>query len=139
MIHFPKFKKRRSNIMDWQNSSYLATCKNSEDQPFCPIFELGTIVKAAGCNYSEVAVQGAVINIDISWDCNLDWDFLGYCRPLYTFTRLDNPRAKISPGSNFRHADYFNQNRRTQVKAFGITFIVNVHGEAAKFGIVPTL
>ena len=58
---------------------------------------------------------------------------------MYTFTRLDNPKAKISPGSNFRHAEYFNSNRRNLVKAYGITFIVNVHGQAGQFGAWPTL
>ena len=86
-----------------------------------------------------MAVLGGVINIDIMWDCNLDLDFLSHCRPVYSFSRLDSPEAKISPGSNFRHADYFNQNRRTLIKAYGLTFIVNVHGSAGKFSIVPTL
>jgi len=97
------------------------------------------ILEAAGCNYSQVAVLGAVINIDISWNCDLDRDLYTHCRPIYNFNRLDNPEARISPGSNFRHADYFNQHRRSLTKAFGITFIINVHGEAGKFNIVPTL
>ena len=139
MISFPYFGKKRTNILEWQNSSYLSTCRNSENQPFCPVFTLGQIVQATGSNYSEMAVLGGVINIDITWDCNLDFDFLAYCRPVYSFSRLDSPQAKISPGSNFRHADYFNQNRRTLIKAYGLTFIVNVHGSAGKFSFVPTL
>ena len=139
MISFPYFGKGRTNILEWQNSSYLETCRHSDVQPFCPVFTLGQIVQAAGGNYSEMAVLGGVINIDIMWDCNLDLDFLSHCRPVYSFSRLDSPEAKISPGSNFRHADYFNQNRRTLIKAYGLTFIVNVHGSAGKFSIVPTL
>ena len=139
MISFPYFGKGRTNILEWQNSSYLETCRHSDVQPFCPVFTLGQIVEAAGGNYSEMAVLGGVINIDIMWDCNLDLDFLSHCRPVYSFSRLDSPQAKISPGSNFRHADYFNQNRRTLIKAYGLTFIVNVHGSAGKFSIVPTL
>ena len=80
-----------------------------------------------------------MINNDFTCDCNLDFDFLTYCRPVYSFSRLDSAQAKISPGSNFRHADYFNQNRRTLIKAYGLTFIVNVHGSAGKFSVVPTL
>ena len=139
MVSFPYFGKGRTNILEWQNSSYLETCRHSDAQPFCPVFTLGQIVQAAGGNYSEMAVLGGVINIDIMWDCNLDLDFLSHCRPAYSFSRLDSPQAKISPGSNFRHADYFNQNRRTLIKAYGLTFIVNVHGSAGKFSIVPTL
>lgn len=62
-ISFPRFGKRRTNILDWQNSSYLATCRNSEQQPFCPVFKLGDIVEAAGCNYSQMAVKGGVMNL----------------------------------------------------------------------------
>ena len=140
MITFPLFNKSRTNILDWQNSSFLSSCHNlASEQPFCPVFTLGNIVAATSNSYAEMAVRGGVINIDILWDCNLDLDFLTHCRPVYTFTRLDNPEARIAPGSNFRHAEYFNDNRRNLVKAYGITFIVNVHGQAGRFGVWPTL
>lgn len=48
-------------------------------------------------------------------------------------------QAKISLGFNFRHANYYNENKRTLIKALGIHFIVNVQGEARRFGFVPTL
>ena len=138
-IYFPKFDKQRSNILVSQNESYLSSCSNSEDQPFCPVFTLGYIVEAAGQNYSEIAFKGGVINVDISWSCDLDHDFLSHCKPVYEFSRLDDPQAKIAQGWNFRHADYFSENKRTLYKAFGINFVVNVHGEARKFSFIPTL
>ena len=77
--------------------------------------------------------------MDISWNCDLDHDFMSHCKPLYQFSRLDNPQAKIGPGWNFRRADYFNENKRTLYKSYGINFVVNVHGEARKFNFIPTL
>jgi len=138
-IYFPKFDKQRSNILSSQNETYLSTCTHDEEHPFCPIFKLGYIVEAAGQNYSDIAFKGGVINIDIKWNCDLDHDFLSHCRPNYQFSRLDDPDAKIAKGWNFRYANYFNENKRTLFKAYGINFVVNVHGEARKFSLIPTL
>jgi len=138
-IYFPKFDKQRSNILVSQNESYLNGCMNGEEHPFCPVFTLGYIVEAAGQNYSEIAFKGGVINVDINWSCDLDHEFLSHCRPEYKFSRLDDPEAKIARGWNFRHADYFNENKRTLYKSYGINFVVNVHGEARKFSFIPTL
>ena len=41
------------------------------------------------------------MNVDISWECDLDWDFLTYCQPAYTFTRLDNPEVTMIMGLLF--------------------------------------
>ena len=38
--------------------------------------------------------EGGVINNDFTCDCNLDFDFLTYCRPVYSFSR---PPSKLSP------------------------------------------
>ena len=46
---------------------------------------------------------------------------------------------KIAPGLNYRRADYTGENRRTLYKTYGINFVVNVHGEAGKFSVIPTL
>ena len=138
-IYFPKFGKQRSNILLSQNESYLKSCTHSDEHPFCPVFSLGYIVESAGQNYSEIAYKGGVISVDISWDCDLDQEFLSHCKPGYSFSRLDDPQAKIAEGWNFRHADYFSENKRTLYKTFGINFVVNVHGQAGKFSFIPTL
>ena len=66
-----------------------------------------------------------------------DHDFMSHCRPEYRFQRLDNPAAKIAPGWNFRHADYFSNNNRTLFKSYGILFVVDVQGQAGKFNLIP--
>ena len=79
-----------------------------------------------------MAAHGAVIAIEIKWDCNLDLDFMTYCLPKYDFHILDDT------GWNFRHAIYHEENRRTLIKAYGIRFLVNVNGIAGKFDITKT-
>jgi P2X purinoceptor 4 len=59
------------------------------------------------------------------------------CRPDYRFRRLDNPHAKIAPGWNFRHSDYYGNNARTLYKSYGILFVVDVQGSAGKFNFIP--
>ena len=107
-IEFPLYGRRRSNILESSNRSYLASCLYDEDtDPFCPVFKLDTIARLAGVNFSRVAVDGSIISVRIQWDCDLDHDFWTHCRPEYHFRRLDNADAKIAPGWNFRYAHYF--------------------------------
>ena len=82
----------RTNILVSQNTSYLSHCRHGEADPWCPVFTIGDIVAATGQTFADIAVLGGVVNIDISWQCDLDRDFLSHCRPVYTFSRC----AKIS-------------------------------------------
>ena len=48
-------------------------------------------------------LQGGVITILISWDCNLDWPYgLSACRPKYTFRRLDEQILAYQEGFHIR-------------------------------------
>ena len=84
-------------------------------------------------NYTKLAIHGAVIAIEIKWDCNLDFDFMSYCLPKYNFHILDQS------GWNFRHALYHEEHRRTLIKAYGIKFLITVNGKAGKFDITRTI
>lgn len=140
-ISFPHFGEqfKRNNILRASNATYLQGCIYDAANPFCPIFRLGDIVSSAGYNFSDMALKGGVISIVITWNCDLDWDFLQYCRPKYSFQRLDNPEALISPGWNFRHAYHHEESRRTLFKAYGIKFVIDVQGQARKFNLIPTM
>ncbi|CAH1792954.1 unnamed protein product, partial [Owenia fusiformis] len=143
-IQFPLFKVKRRNIPEaYNNDTYLKRCRwNAEKDPYCPIFTLESMTDAAGENYEEMAVKGGVMNIIIRWDCNLDYD-PSECVPKYEFRRLDDKDAKISKGWNFRYAYYYEDTKqktqRTLVKAYGIRWIISVHGTAGKFNFVPLL
>jgi len=54
--------------------------------------------------------QGGVFVIQIAWVCNLDINFMEFCHPRYSFSRMDNPDALIAPGWNFRLVCCENQN-----------------------------
>ncbi|CAG0883151.1 unnamed protein product [Darwinula stevensoni] len=142
-IAFPKFGEeyRRRNILDSYTKEQLNSCHfDPKNDSYCPIFTLGTIIQEAGIsNFTDIAISGGVVAIEISWDCNLDRDFKSHCLPKYEFRRLDDPNAKVAPGWNFRYAQYYRDDVRTLFKVFGIKFVVNVYGEARKFSIIPTL
>ena len=61
-----------------------------------------------------MAVKGGVVSLSITWNCNLDLDFMENCLPKYSFRILE------SEGYNFRHAQYHEENRRTLYKMYGI-------------------
>uniref|UniRef100_A0A8D0KXR3 Purinergic receptor P2X 7 n=1 Tax=Strix occidentalis caurina TaxID=311401 RepID=A0A8D0KXR3_STROC len=102
---------------------------NKITSPLCPIFRLGDILQEAKENFSEMAVKGGIIAIEINWDCNLDRWFYD-CHPEYGFRRLDD--KKIKPGFQFRYAKYYKlpngKEQRTLFKVYGIRFDVLVFG-----------
>uniref|UniRef100_A0A673ZXF6 Purinergic receptor P2X, ligand-gated ion channel, 7 n=1 Tax=Salmo trutta TaxID=8032 RepID=A0A673ZXF6_SALTR len=129
-----KKKPPKRNILPEMTDSYLKHCQfNRRTDPWCPIFRLGDIVLEARENFSEMAVEGGVIGIQIKWDCNLD-GFLRNCLPKYSFRRLDEKESNrtLYPGLNFRFARYQTEKgvgERTLFKAFGIRFDVMVFGK----------
>ncbi|XP_048823193.1 P2X purinoceptor 5 isoform X2 [Lagopus muta] len=143
-IRFPKFKFSKMNVLATNNESYLKTCHYSKEHPYCPIFLLGNIVRWAGNDFQEMALEGGVIGIQIEWNCDLD-KAPSECNPHYSFSRLDNKFAEksVSSGYNFRFAKYYRDAEgieyRTLFKAYGIRFDVMVNGKAGKFNIIPTV
>ncbi|NWI23690.1 P2RX5 protein, partial [Sula dactylatra] len=143
-IRFPKFKFSKMNVLATDDESYLKSCRYSTEHPYCPIFILGNIIKWAGSDFQEMALEGGVIGIQIEWNCDLD-KAPSECNPHYSFSRLDTKFAKsISSGYNFRQfAKYYQDAEgveyRTLIKAYGIRFDVMVNGKAGKFNIIPTI
>lgn len=140
-IDFPFFgsKYRRNNIVKTSNSSYLQSCYYNEiTDPFCPVFRIGDMIREAGENFTEMAYKGAVMAITIKWYCDLDWSFMDYCVPSYSFRRLDDHAPLIAPGWNFRFSYNHEFGRRTTLKAYGIKFVLETQGRAGKFDLIPT-
>ncbi|XP_008837605.1 P2X purinoceptor 7 [Nannospalax galili] len=136
-IDFPGHNYTTRNILPGLNIS----CTFHKTQNLqCPIFRLGDIFQETGDNFSEVAIQGGIMGIEIYWDCNLDsWSH--HCRPKYSFRRLDDKTTNESlyPGYNFRYAKYYKENnieKRTLIKVFGIRFDILVFGTGGKFDII---
>ncbi|MGH0176432.1 UNVERIFIED_CONTAM: hypothetical protein FKN15_072710 [Acipenser sinensis] len=107
-IGFINFNYTKRNILPDMNETYLQNCIfNRKKDPYCPKFRLRDIVKEAGEDFTEMAVEGGVIAIQIKWECNLDW-LLHKCVPEYSFRRLDekNSHKTLYPGLNFRSEQY---------------------------------
>lgn len=146
-VTFPKFKQigKFRNIFDTQNKTFLQSCTyadvDSEGKSnLCPIFVLKDIVASTGegNTYENIGIKGGVVGINIDWTCNLDYN-RNYCKPKYSFTRLDQTNATLSPGWNFRYANYYGDDKRTLFKAYGIRFVVSTTGTGGKFNFVPLL
>ncbi|XP_074868384.1 P2X purinoceptor 7 [Carettochelys insculpta] len=138
-IHFPKFNHTARNFSPKLN---ISCTFNKITAPDCPIFRLGNILQATGENFSEMAIQGGIMGIEINWDCNLDkWFF--HCSPKYSFRRLDDKTTTEYPGYNFRFAKYYKQpngkEERTLIKAYGIRFDILVFGTAGQFSAFELL
>ncbi|TFK12889.1 zinc finger protein 410 [Platysternon megacephalum] len=132
----------RRNLVEGITTSHLKKCTyHKTNDRFCPVFELGYIVKESGQNFRALALKGGVVGITIDWDCDLDWP-VTYCKPAYQFHGLYNDDNNVSPGFNFRYAKYYRDNGtdyRTLYKVFGIRFDILVNGKAGKFDIIPTM
>ncbi|XP_056390528.1 P2X purinoceptor 7 isoform X2 [Hyla sarda] len=134
-IHFATFGFTRKNILP----EYNVTCKyNKVTAPRCPIFRLGDILSEAGETFSQVAILGGIMGIEIHWNCDLDpWAFS--CHPQYNFRRLDDKAVDESlfPGLSFRFAKHYKApdqtDRRTLIKAYGIRFDIQVYGTGGQF------
>ncbi|XP_075928814.1 P2X purinoceptor 4-like isoform X3 [Petromyzon marinus] len=146
-IRFPKFDFSKRNVLERAEADYLKRCRYSATAaPYCPIFRLGQLVRAAGEDFHSLAVEGGVIGVQIEWSCNLDRP-ASECHPVYSFNRLDAARPHLnasssSSGYNFRFAKYYRQadggEQRKLFKVYGIRFDVLVFGKAGRFSIVPT-
>ncbi|XP_078523627.1 P2X purinoceptor 7-like [Lissotriton helveticus] len=134
-IHFPTHDHTVTNIPTVFNVSCTF---NRFTSPQCPIFRLGDIFQETGENFSDVAIQGGVMGMEINWNCNLD-PLCYHCEPKYSFRRLDDKKETeaLSPGYNFRFAKYFKlpdgREERTLIKAYGIRFDIQVFGTGGKF------
>ncbi|XP_037367091.1 P2X purinoceptor 7 isoform X2 [Talpa occidentalis] len=132
-IDFPGHNYTTRNIFPGLNTT--CTFHKTRD-PLCPIFRLGDIFQETGDNFSDVAIKGGIMGIEIYWDCNLDRWFQ-HCRPKYSFRRLDDKSSEsLYPGYNFRYAKYYKENnveKRTLIKVFGIRFDILVFGTATLF------
>ncbi|EAW90483.1 purinergic receptor P2X 5 [Homo sapiens] len=136
-IRFPKFNFSKSNVMDVKDRSFLKSCHFGPKNHYCPIFRLGSVIRWAGSDFQDIALEGGVIGINIEWNCDLD-KAASECHPHYSFSRLDNKLSKsVSSGYNFRFARYYRDAAgvefRTLMKAYGIRFDVMVNGKGAFF------
>ncbi|NXN71599.1 P2RX7 protein, partial [Himantopus himantopus] len=135
-IHFPKFNY---TVLNFPQNLNTSCTYNKITSPHCPIFRLGDILQEAKQNFSEMAVKGGIIAIEINWDCNLDSWFYD-CSPKYGFHRLDD--QKIKPGFYIRYAKYYKvhgKEQRTLFKVYGIRFDVLVFGTGGKFNGVELI
>ena len=72
----------------FQHLQYFLSCKSLSSYISRYLFQsflsrLGDIIFLAGGNATELGMSGGVIGVEITWNCDLDWDFSRYCLPRY--------------------------------------------------------
>eukprot|EP01084_Bolivina_argentea_P256742 432376_1 len=135
-IRFPNFNIETSNARNYppelgKKAGKLTFGKN--------LFRIDDIVSEATYNeYNThmLAKSGAIILVEIDWNCNLDKG-LDACIPEFSFERIDNDDDGISDGFNFRTVLYHNNSNTRQLKKFyGIRLTFISSGQARMFNIV---
>uniref|UniRef100_A0A6J0U2A5 P2X purinoceptor n=1 Tax=Pogona vitticeps TaxID=103695 RepID=A0A6J0U2A5_9SAUR len=134
-VSFSRFNISRTNTLETADDSYFKSCRyDALESPYCPVFQIHDMIKAAGESFEELALWGGAISLRISWNCDLDRP-PSECNPSYSFNLLDKK-------FNFRTASYYqdplHRRSRSLLKLYGIRFDISVHGQAGKFSIVPT-
>jgi len=107
-------------------------------------FSVQDMLDNAKISFNSVAKDGAVIIVQVNWDCNFDKSE-NLCEPKFSFLRIDDPDNPFSAGFNYRytHNYWINTNEselveyRDLIKVNGLRFLVLVSGFGGKFDVVP--
>ncbi len=149
-VEFPQLDFVRDNIApDIIAKNDIDECEYDPiDHPLCPKFRVLKILEMIEKNPNEYELMfyyGSLIEIKISWKCNLDRRSK-YCEPQYDFDRLDvkpyrdNP---FEPGSNFLTSRHFfrpndRQLHRIHTNIYNLHIVVSVTGEVGRFDLFQT-
>ncbi|CAF4241484.1 unnamed protein product, partial [Adineta steineri] len=146
-VEFPQFNFTRNNFEpDMFTKGDLDDCEyDPHTDPFCPKFRILTILQLIvndTSEYNRMFELGSLIEIKISWKCNLDRN-KKHCKPNYEFRRLDHTDDADHPyqfGSTFLTSHHFfprgaRHLYRIHKHIYNLHIIVTVTGEVGKFDL----
>lgn len=149
-VEFPQLKIFHNNFAkNMVHNSNISTCEyHNVTSPLCPRFRVLTIlqqIEGDTSQYKSMFHKGSLIEIKISWDCNLD-PGSRRCEPQYGFKRLDHtPYEKnpFQPGSSFITSKHFFRPNdgylhRLHTNIYNLHIIVSVTGAVGKFDLFQT-
>ena len=112
----------------------------STTQPGFNLWTLGDMVRGTGYSYADIKGAGMTVGMNAVWDCNFDHS-VDDCKPVVTFTRLDDPTSKLSSGFNFRSIEMMHDDldSRQLTKHYGVRVLVLISGVGKKFSAVSLL
>ncbi len=140
-VEFPEFNLILDNLEGKNTEQLIKSRYNPISNPRSPVFILGDIIKYttnAGQTYEEMAKFGAVINININYNCFVNSFFKppkDNCKPSYSFRRVDMEKVQPAMGyTSYRFAHYYNFDKmRTFFRSYRIRFIVIVNAQVSKY------
>jgi len=149
-VEFPQLGLVRDNLMpDIISKEHIDNCEyDPKVDALCPKFRILKILEMIETNpqeYEAMFYYGSLIEIKISWECNLD-QREEYCKPRYEFIRLDvkpYPNNPFSPGSSFFTSKHFfrpndRQLHRVHTNIYNLHIVVSVTGEVGRFDLFQT-
>lgn len=132
-VKFPKFGVDRSNM----NGTKLT--------PGLNLFTVRDMLERANSTFEDASKFGAVVTVDMRWDCDLDMD-VELCNPTFNFVRLDDPDTDTPTAQgyqfNYAHHYYMRTGNQTNAvveehrdlyKVWGVRFIFMVSGTGSMF------
>jgi hypothetical protein len=140
-VEFPEFNLFLDNLEGKTTKQLAHSTYDPKFNPRSPVFNLGDLIKYttnAGQTYEEMAKFGAVININIGYNCFVNSIFKppeDNCKPSYSFRRVDMEKKMPAMGyTSYRFAQYFNYRKtRTYFRAYRIRFVVIVNAKVSKY------
>jgi len=146
-VEFPQLGLKRDNLLtEIHSKEYMETCEyDPQNHTLCPKFRILTILQNIENNtdeYEPMFYNGSLIEIKISWKCNLDKGREN-CQPHYKFERLDYKPYKENPyelGSSFLTSRHFfgpddQALHRIHTHIYNLHIIVSVTGEVGRFDL----
>lgn len=144
-VEFPQLNFVRDNFgPNLLAKNYIHHCEfHPIDHPLCPKFRISKILEMIEDDpneYERMFRYGSLIEIKISWKCNLDHNER-FCKPHYEFHRLDYLPYEDNPyesGSTFLTSKHFfrpddRQLRRLHTTIYNLHILVSVTGEVGRF------
>jgi hypothetical protein len=114
-VEFPEFNLFLDNLEGKNTEQLIKSCYNPISSPRSPVFILEDIIKYttnAGQTCEEMAKFGAVINININYNCFVNSFFKppkDNCKPSHSFRRVDTEKVMPAMGyTSYRFAHYYN-------------------------------
>lgn len=149
-VEFPQLGLIRVNLIpNFHSKDYIEHCEYDPiHHPLCPKFRILKILEMIEKDpdeYERMFSYGSLIEIKITWKCNLD-RHIDLCEPLYEFHRLDllpYEKNPYEPGSSFLTSNHFfrpndGQLHRLHTTVYNLHIIVSVTGEVGRFDLFQT-
>lgn len=138
---FTVFVKVNGRFQKWEKDFTNAEDKEDSGAPVMGynLFTAEDIINRAGYAWDDIVEKGGIVLFTTKYNCDLDKS--DSCDPDFEIQRIDNLPGTISPGFNFRSAQYFYDNANNSTirylrKNVGLRVLFHINGVGSKFDLL---